>query len=157
MLEDTVELPNGKITDYLKFENMGRVATIICRNNEGKFLLQKEYSYPPDEVLFHFPGGAVSFEEDIEKGANRELMEEAKYRANKLILLGNYLRNNRRSGAQCYVFLGTDLVEEKKQEDDEEIIESYWFTEEEIENMIMNNEIKDVSILAAWSLYKAKK
>jgi len=157
VLEDTVELPNGKVTDYLKFENKGNAATIICLNKESKFLLQTEYSYPPNEILFQFPGGFVPLGEEIEIGANRELMEEAKYRARTLTLLGSYLSNNRRTEAICYVFLATDLIEEGKQEDEEENIESYWFTEDEINEKVKNNEIRNGSVLAAWALYKVKK
>jgi len=157
VVEDVVELPNGKITDYVRFESRGNSASIICVNNEKKFLLQKEYSYPSDTVVIQLPGGFVDFKENIEEGANRELMEESNYRANKLILLGSYLPNNRKSKSLCYVFLATNLVKEAKQKDEQEFIENFWVSEEEIDEMIKNNEIKEGNMLAAWSLYKSKK
>jgi len=157
VVEDIVELPSGKITDYVRYGNEGEVVTIICRNNDNKILLQKEYSYPPNEELYQFPGGFVPKNEETEIGANRELMEEAKYRANKLSIIGSYFVNNRKSDVVCSVFLGTDLNEEARNGDEEEIIESYWFNELEIDEMIRVGEIRNVSVLAAWSLYKLKK
>ena len=157
VVEDMVELPNGKVTDYIKYGNEGRVVTIICKNNKNEILLQKEYSYPPNEELYQFPGGFVPVTEEVENGANRELMEEAKYKAGKLSLLGTYFTNNRKSNVVCFVYFGTDLSEEARDGDVEEIIDSYWFNEQEIDEMIKAGEIKNVSVLAAWALYKNKK
>lgn len=157
VIEDAVRLPNGKVTDYLKFENKGQVATIICRDHQGKFLLQQEYSYPPDEILYQFPGGHIPEGEDIQVGANRELMEEAKLRANKLTFLGGFLINNRRSSTYCHIFLATDLVEASEPEDEEEFIDSFWFSETKINSLIKNDKIKNIHVLAAWALYQAKK
>lgn len=154
VVEDMVELPNGKTTDYVRFESRGDSTTVICVNNEGKFLLQREYTYPSNSILVQFPGGFVSEGESVEAGANRELMEESKLQAGKLVLLGNYLSNNRKSKTMCYVFLAVDLIEGVRQEDDQEFIENFWASEEEIVTMIKNNEIKDGSMLAAWALYK---
>src|SRR5690606_6661213 len=92
--EDEVELPSGHKTTYLKYSSNSDAATVIARR-EGKVLMQKEYSYPPNQVLLQFPGGAVPKSEDIARGANRELMEEAGLRSEKLTKLGSYFINNR--------------------------------------------------------------
>lgn len=155
LIEDEVMLPNGIKTTYLKYKDSGRrAATIICKRDDNKVLLSKEYSYPPNQILFQFPGGKISPEENIEEGTNRELIEETSYKANKLTLLGNYLINNRRSNAKMYVYLATDLQEEFLESDLEEDIENFWFAENEIEAMIKNGEIINCHVLAAWSLYK---
>jgi len=156
VLEDEVELPNGHTTQYLKFETIGNGVTVIAVNSEGKILLQKEYSYPTDEELYQFPGGFVPLGEDLLHGANRELMEEADLKANHLVELGSYYMNNRRSNSKMYVYLGLDLQSESLAGDLEEDIQSYWFSEAEIEELIKNSEIKNFSVLAAWSLYKLK-
>lgn len=157
VIEDEVELPNGHKTQYLRFDSSGNAATIIAINDENKFLLQKEYSYPPNEDLYQFPGGFVPNGENIEIGANRELMEEADLKANILIELGSYYTNNRRSSGKMYVYLAKDLQEESLPGDLEENIESYWLSETEIDELIKNGEIKNYSVLAAWTLYKLKK
>lgn len=154
LLEDDVELPNGQKIQYLKFKSSGSAATIIAKNNKGKILLQKEYSYPPNETIYQFPGGSVPEREDLELGANRELMEEADLKADKLTFLGSYLMNNRRSESKMHVYLAEDLKEQSLDGDLEENIESFWFTEKEIDELILSGELKNGYSLAAWSLYK---
>lgn len=157
VIEDIVVLPSGKKIDYLKFENVGSVATLICKNSEGKILIQKEYSYPPNEVLYQLPGGFIPTNEDVAIGANRELMEEVGLFSNKMTLLGSFFPNNRRSDAKNYVYLCEELEEKRLVADDEEDIKSYWLTEDEIDQLILNDELKNNGALASLLLYKVKK
>ena len=158
LMEDEIILPDGTKSTYLKFKNDGRCAvTIIAKRDDGKLFLQKEYSYPPNKKIFQFPGGLVPAEERPEIGANRELMEEAKYKADELILLGSYLRDNRRSSSIMYVYLASGLKEEFLAADQEESFEDFWLSEEEIDKLIKNGEIINCHMLAAWCLYKNKK
>ncbi len=73
LAEDTVLLPDGSKTTYLKFKGNKDVATVIAIRGDGCILLQREYSYPPDEVLYRFPGGSIAGSEDASVAANREL------------------------------------------------------------------------------------
>jgi ADP-ribose pyrophosphatase len=158
LLEDEVLLPNGVKTDYLRYKDDGSCCvTIIAKNIEGKILLQSEYSYPPNQKIFQFPGGLVPNDEKPEVGANRELMEESDLSANKLELLGSYLLNNRRSSAKMFVYLATDIEEKSLKGDPEEEIENFWFSEDEIDRMIKNDEISNCHVLSSWCYYKIKK
>lgn len=158
LIEDEIILPSGIKTSYLKYKDDGRCAvTIIAKRNDGKILLQKEYSYPPNRKLFQFPGGLVPPGEKHEIGANRELMEEANLVSNNLELLGSYLINNRRSASKMFVYLATALEEKSLDGDQEEDIESSWFSEDKIIRMIKNNKIVNCHMLSAWCLYKIKK
>ena len=153
LIEDEVELPNGIKTKYLKYKDNSDAVTIICRRDDGKVLLSLEYSYPLNEAIFQFPGGVVPHGENLEKGANRELMEEVGLKAEKLTLLGNYLIENRRSTSKMYIFLAENLKEESRKGDVEEDIESFWFSEDEISEMIKNGRILNCHALASWSLF----
>ncbi len=153
LYEDTVKLPSGLETQYIHFGNTGDSAMIIARNHEGKILLQKEYSYPPDEVLYQFPGGSVNADEAPELGAKREFAEEAGL-AGKLKPLGWYYSNNRRSPQRQFVFLATDLRPVTAEKDAEESFEDYWLTETEVEELIRSNEIRNITALSGWTLYK---
>lgn len=152
LIEDEVLLPNGHKTNYLKYKDDNSNVTIITKKDD-KILIQKEYSYPSNQKLFQFPGGSTHEGETPEIWANRELMEEAWYRANKLELLGSYLTNNRRSTKKMFVYLATDLIEESLEWDIEEDIESFWLSEDEITRIIRNGEIINNNLLASWCLY----
>jgi len=155
LIEDKIILPNGHQTSYLKYKDDGNCSVAMIAKMDNKILLEREYSYPQNLKIFQFPGGHISKNEKPKKGANRELMEEVGYRANKLELLGSCLTNQRRSTQKMYVFLASDLIEESLKNDDEEEIEKFWFTEDQIAKMIKNNEIIDMHSLAAWCLYKS--
>lgn len=157
LIEDEILLPSGKKTTYLKFGSRGHAAEIVCVRGDGKILLQIEYSHPSRQKLWQFPGGLVSSKEKPEIGANRELMEEAGFKAKKLEILGSYLGNHRRSTFRHYVYLATDLKEATLVGDDEEDIESFWFFEDEIEEMIRNGKIINCNALTAWALFRARK
>lgn len=153
--EDKVELPDGSKTIYLKYKDSGDCATIICKKPDGTILLQKEYSYPPNQLLFQFPGGYIPKNENLKIGANRELMEESGFKAKKLSLIGSYLINNRRSASKMFVYLAIDLTKKSQPGDREEIIENYWFSEKQIETMIKGGKIINNNLLASWALYKS--
>lgn len=158
VIEEEVELPNGQRTQYLRFgdgSDKNGAATLIAINSEGKILVEKEYSYPPNKWLHQFPGGAVSENEDLAEGANRELMEEADYKAGKLVHIGKALINNRRSHQYIHTFVATHLIQSSLPADDEEEFEFYWLSEDEIDQLIAKDEIENIFMLAAWAHYKA--
>lgn len=156
LAEDTVLLPNGTKTKYLKFKGNKDVATIIAINEDGHILLQREYSHPPAEVLYRFPGGAVEASEDFAYAANRELMEESGLQGD-LKLIGSYLSDDRRSDAKTHVFVATNLREASLPPDVEENIENEWLSERDIDKLLTNGELKQAYILATWALYKGRR
>lgn len=151
---DTVRLPNNQLTEYVHFGEPHVAAMIIAQRADGKILLQKEYSYPPDEVLFQFPGGLVNLGESIEAGALRELAEEAQLKG-VLKALGWMYLDNRRTASKMHFFLATNLSKSSGTKDIEEEFENYWLDETEIEELITSNEIKNYTALSGWAFYKA--
>lgn len=155
VIEDVVLLPNGKETTYIRYAYTGDAVTIIAKNSEGKILLQKEYSYPPNKELLQLPGGGISKDEDVIVGANRELSEEMDYEAHNIKIIGKYLINNRRTEAYMYVLTADDLVTKSLDSDIEESITPVWLTESEIDNLIKKGEIINAHTLASWCIYKS--
>lgn len=154
--EDIVRLPNGHTTSYLKYHFKNHSVLIICLKGT-KVLVQKEYSYPPDEILLQFPGGKLENGEDPINGARRELIEESGLAIREYSELGWLYTDNRRSEARMYVFLATKTENvEKKGGDQEETIISEWVEVEKISSMISEGKIVNYSLLAAWSIFLVK-
>lgn len=154
LYEDDVELPSGKKTKYLHFGSGQDSGMVLALNQDGKFLIQKEYSYPVDEVLYQLPGGAINPGEDPVDGARREFAEETSLTGD-LQPLGWLYTNNRRSGQKMHVYLATNLSETSAHKDEEELFEDHWLTEAEVDHKIATNEICNYTLLAGWALYKA--
>ena len=153
--EDDVELPSGHRTKYLYFDPGHAAAQVIAINSKGKILVQKEYSYPPNEWLYQFPGGSVDKGETPAQGAKRELAEEAGI-AGRLNKIGWFYVDNRRWDAKFHVFVASNLKPATAKKDIEEEFEDYWFTADEITEMIAKGKITNYSMLAAWAIYKSR-
>lgn len=151
--EDQVELPSGQRTNYVYFRKP-QAACVIAIAASGKIFVQQEYSYPPDEWLYQFPGGAFEEGEDAKACAKRELAEESSL-AGELKEVGWYYTDNRRTSAKFYVFVANNLKPAKAPKDAEEEFIDFWFTPQEIEKMIASGKITNYSFLSAWALYKA--
>lgn len=153
LFEDEVELPSGHRTTYVHLgKKLDASMVIAVRNN--KVFVQKEYSYPPDEWLYQFPGGGLLANEDPATGAARELAEEGGLRAASLQNIGWFYLDNRRSKARHHVFLATELSVTKKNPDVEEAFQDFWLTPAEIEAMIKKGTIRNASMLAGWAFYQ---
>jgi len=157
LVEDTVELPNGKQTTYLRHTPTEiHSAAVIAINDEGKILIQREYSYPPDEVMYQLPGGGMLPGETPEQGALRELAEESGYTATECRVLGFSYPDNRRSNHKQYIVECRNLSEHNLPEDPEEFIENLWLTRQEINDLIKQDKAHNMHMLAALQILDAQ-
>jgi ADP-ribose pyrophosphatase len=148
--EDEVLLPSGAQTTYLKHATSPVDSVIIIAlNRKNQILLQREYSYPPNEVMWQLPGGSMLLNEKIETAANRELAEESGYHAQKLKNLGFFYVNNRLSDKKQHIVLGTDLIEHYLEPDVDEFITTHWYSVPTVKKMIGSGEIININLLAA--------
>jgi ADP-ribose pyrophosphatase len=157
LIEDSVELPNGKTTSYIRVAPVKtHSVAVIAVNDKQEILLQKEYSYPPNEVMWQLPGGGMQGGEDVLTAANRELNEESDMVADTCEEIGYYYIDNRRSDAKQYVVLCTNLQSQVGQRDDEEFIETHWVPIAKLRSMIANGEFSNAFLLAALNIYFAR-
>ncbi|TSC66065.1 MAG: ADP-ribose pyrophosphatase [Candidatus Berkelbacteria bacterium Gr01-1014_85] len=146
-------MPGGQRTHYIRFENTGDAVTVICVK-DGKVLLEQEYSYPVNRVIWQFPGGAIAPNEQPIDAANRELMEEVGYKSNNLKPLGKYLIINRRSDAFMHVFLATEIEAVSLDSGEiEEDIQKEWLSVDEVKQLIVSDEFINTHLLSSWCLY----
>lgn len=157
IVEDVVELPNGERTKYIRrAPGAGDGVAVIALNDKGEILVQREYSYPPNEIMYQLPGGGVENGEDIEIAANRELSEESGYQAKEVKIIGSSYFNNRRSDARQHVAVCTGLSERSLPKDAEEFIESEWMSFARVRELIVEGEISNMNMLAALQLFEAQ-
>jgi ADP-ribose pyrophosphatase len=151
--EDTVILPNKKKAQYIHFGDHPDSVVIIVKRKDGKILVLKEYSYPPNKWLYQFPGGMIEHGESPAIGAARELCEETNLEGD-LKEIGWFYPDFRRKKEKQYVFVATNVSPKKGKKDQEEEFEYYWRSVEEIEKMIKSNLITTFNTLASWSIFK---
>ena len=156
LVEDDMKLPNGKVIKYLRQEYKGNGGVIIICIKDDKILLQQEYSYPVNEVLYQFPGGRIEDGETYEEAAMRELAEESNLTIKNPVYLGWFYPDNRRTNAKLHVVLSDDVVvDDSKTADDEEFIISAWLPLNEFKTKLKDGELTNYSVLAAWALYSS--
>lgn len=157
LVEDEVELPSGKKIQYLRQEYSGRGGVIVICRKGDKILVQREYSYPVDEILWQFPGGKIEADETPEQAATRELAEESGIKAENAKCIGWFYPDNRRINARLFV-VECDYVtdDEKARPDDTEFIESEWIENGQISQMIRRGEVRNYAMLAAWGMLQSR-
>jgi ADP-ribose pyrophosphatase len=157
VVEDDVELPNGKQTKYMRYEGLRDYVTIIAYK-DNKVLLVNEYSYPHDEWLWQFPEGDTEPGEDPITSAQRELQEEADLDAALLTELGMNYDHHRRTARKDYIFIARELkaISDVEGDEEEQGIKAEWFDIMEVNEMVASGKIRQKNTLAAWALFLTK-
>lgn len=157
IVEDVVEMADGVRSTYVRrAPSADKSIAVIALNDKGELYVGREYSYPPDEVMYQLPGGAVKREEELEVAANRELSEEAGYVAKNVEIIGSYYVDNRRSDVRQHVAVCTDLSERSLPQDAEEFIEGEWMNFARVHELVVAGEITSMHMLAALQLFDIK-
>ena len=155
LLEDTVLLPSGSVSKWLRWEG-GGVACVVCLKEKGEVLVSYQYNNAPQRVVEEFPGGGLRENESPLQTATRELEEEVGLRAGKIEKIGRFLLNNRRTDVLCHVFLATELEVCDARPDEGELIETEWVDVAEMDRRIAAGEVENATTLAAWAFFRAR-
>lgn len=151
-------MANGERSTYVRrVPSTDKSIAVIALNDKGELYVEREYSYPPNEVMYQLPGGAVKRDEELEIAANRELSEEAGYVAKNVEIIGSFYVDNRRSDVRQYVAICTDLSERSLPKDAEEFIEGEWMSFAHVRERIAAGEVTNINMLAALQLFDAQR
>ncbi len=154
IVEDIVELPNGKQSAYVKQSPSSVDAVlVIAINEDGEVLIQQEYSHPPAKVMWQLPGGSMNNNETIIAAALRELSEESGYTADSAKVIGSFYVHNRSTDKQQHIVVCTDLHKHKLTEDHDEFIDNFWISREQLHTMISDGEFDNINLLAGLNLW----
>ncbi len=154
--KDKVLCPNNH-ESYREYINKGPAACVIAKTNEGKFILEKQFRYPYDDIMIEFPAGKTDKNEDTKVTALRELKEETGYEAKKCIYLGETYPSVAYTNEKIYLYYCEDLTLKETNLDENEFVDVIYKNEDEIKNMILKGEIRDAKTVHAFLLYLLNK
>ncbi len=86
--QDILERSDGETLSYSHLVLPTHAVTILAKDPEGRWVLNREYRHPTNETILGCPGGRLEPDEDILLAAQRELHEETGYWAETLHLIG---------------------------------------------------------------------
>lgn len=157
-----VTLANGrefKIEQILKNKRNGDAVVIIPITTDNKYVLIIE-ARPnvKEEVVLSFPAGMIDEGEEAVDAAKRELEEETGYIAKELIELEEHYQDQGCSSAIIKTYLAVGCEKKSKTHlDENENLTSVLVTDEELDDMYNNGEIKSANGKIAYITYKMKK
>jgi 8-oxo-dGTP pyrophosphatase MutT (NUDIX family) len=155
--EDAVRLPDGSPGIYGVVEKPD-FALVLPRWSHG-FWLVEQYRYPVRRRAWEFPQGSWSRGDTGEpvELARQELAEETGLRAGRLAHLGHLFAAYGLSTQGFDVYLATGLTEGvPNREISEQDMQHQAFTDEEIEQLIVTEQLVDAPSLAALTLYRLR-
>jgi 8-oxo-dGTP pyrophosphatase MutT (NUDIX family) len=111
----------------------------------------KSYRHLVNSYQIEAPSGYIDTGETAFEAARRELKEETGYKANNIISLGSYTLDYTMFEQTGNLFVGYDLVSERKQElGMMEIIEPTILTIDEIKQLLFDGKILNASSIVAF-------
>ena len=153
--EAQVKCPNGNLAPR-EIVRHTPGAGILAITSDNKIILERQFRYAFDEVLYEIPAGKQEIGEEPLTIVKRELEEETGFKPNHIELLGKIYPTCGYCDEIIYLYYATDLIETKKHWDENEFIEISYHSLEEVESMIKQGIIVDAKTICAISLYKLK-
>lgn len=137
-----IDMAPGDRRDFYSI-HYPRPAVGIVAMQDDKVLLIRHYRYLIDRVVWAIPSGGVDEGEDPRAAALRELREETGWQAQRA---DEIIRYNPSYGSSDQLFItwqAHDLTWVGMDEDQDEVMETGWFTLEEIGQLIARGEMPD--------------
>ena len=141
--EDLAEMPNGQTTIY-GVVTFGHAVGVVPILDDGSVLLVRQYRYVQGENhRWEIPTGGVKEGETLDEAAQRELAEEAGYRAGQLIPISSYHTSKCICDETAHLYIGRDLRAAQAPPDDTEFLQRRVFPFDEALRMALEGEIMD--------------
>lgn len=137
-----IDMAPGDRRDFYSI-HYPRPAVGIVAMQDDKVLLIRHYRYLIDQVVWAIPSGGVDEGEDPREAALRELREETGWQAQNAEEIIRYNPSYGSSDQLFITWLASDLTWVGMDEDQDEVMETGWFTLEEISQLIARGEMPD--------------
>lgn len=153
---DTVQLPDGRVShyDFLKHKGAAAVVPVLP---DGKILMVRQFRNALDRVTLEIPaGGRNSLEEPFLETAYRELEEETGYRSENLVHLITICTAVAFCNEVIEIYVADDLIKSEQNLDEDEFIDVKGYELSELVQMIYDGIIQDSKTISAIMAYKDK-
>lgn len=137
-----VIVPDGSERVYYTVNFQAPAVGIVARRGTD-VLLVRQYRFIVDEFVWAIPSGGVAEGEPVAAAAVRELQEETGYRAGRMEPLMYCYASYGCSNQRYEIFVADDVVETGTAVDGNEVLETRWFTREELIELIEANGVVD--------------
>lgn len=152
---DRVLCPNGNVS-YREVIRHNGGAAVLCVTPNDEIILEKQFRYAYDDVLYEIPAGKLEKDEDPYEAALRELEEETGNKASKLELLNIIYPTCGYSSEKIYIYLATDYIKTETSLDEDEVIDLELVPIDKALEMIIDGTIKDAKTICALTTYVIK-
>ncbi len=150
---DTYESSDGVQFDR-EVVHHKKVSCVLAQLPNGKFIMERQYRFPYDKIIYEIPGGPLKDGEDHKVTAIRKLEEETGYFASTVQYLGKIYPSVGYTNEVIYLYYATDLTKTKPSLNVEEDIELFEVTMDEIIHMIKDGTIVDAKTICAVGEYR---
>jgi ADP-ribose pyrophosphatase len=104
----TIELPGGQVLDNWAWLTTPDYINVVAVTTDGEFICFRQTKYAVEGVSLAPVGGYIEPGEDPLAAAQRELLEETGYRAERWHALGQYVVDGNRGAGIAHLFLAEE-------------------------------------------------
>ena len=141
--EDVAELPDKQTTIY-GVVTFGECVGVVPFVDKSHVILVRQYRYVQAENhRWEIPTGGVNAGETLSQAAQRELAEEAGYKAEQLVHLCSYYTSKCICDETAHLYMGLNLKRAHATPDETEYLERRVFTFEKALHLALEGDIRD--------------
>ncbi len=150
--EDSLKNSHGTCTRAVVEHNGG--VFIACQPEPDKVILIKQYRYSIDEELIELPAGRIEKGEEPLPCAQRELIEETGYKAEKWQELSRMFTAPGFCDELLYLYLATDITFVGKNLDHDEETEVLILPVKQAWQMVLDGKVRDAKTIAGLGMLR---
>ena len=155
LVKDTISINGG----HFPREVIHRppAVVIVPVTTKSTYFLVRQWRHAAQAFLLEFPAGKVEEGMTLEETAYKELEEEIGFAAGYIEDCGTFFASPGYSTEELTVYFAKNLMPKKAEGDPDEDIEVVEMTYNDIQNAILNKEIRDSKTIAAFYLYSIRR